>query len=154
MPIGGLFDVYPWGFLELMGTRGRKSSAELTVVARAAQVLVVKRPEPPECLSDEAAAEWREVVATFAADHFNRALFPVLEAYCDHAVARRKVAQIIRDLEEGDEWTAGRYNTLRELHDRESRSLQALAVRLGIATATHVPTKNRAVLATKPLWER
>src|SRR5262245_46837718 len=140
-----------------MGARGRKSSAELTVAARAAQVLVVKRPEPPEWLSDEAAAEWREVVATFAADHFNRALHPVLEAYCQHAAARRTIGLLLKEAVEekdGEVPSAGYYDKLLVMHERESRALAALSVRLGIATATHVPNKQRAVIATKPLWER
>lgn len=137
-----------------MGARGRKSSAELTVVQRAAEISVVRRPEPPAFMSDEAAAEWRAVVDTFAADHFNRGLQPVLEAYCDHAVARRKIEQLIRNLEEGDDWTPNRYSYLREMHDRESRSLAALAVRLKIANATHIPASSRAIVARKPLWER
>jgi hypothetical protein len=101
--------------------------------------------------------EWREVVGTFAADHFNRALHPVLEAYCQHAAARRTIGQLLKEAVEekdGEAPSAGYYDRLLVMHERESRALAALAVRLGIATATHVPTKNRAVLATKPLWER
>jgi hypothetical protein len=40
-----------------MGSRGRKSGAELTLVARAEEVLVARRPDSPNHLSDEAAAE-------------------------------------------------------------------------------------------------
>lgn len=137
-----------------MGARGRKSSAALTIVQRAAEIMVVKRAEPPECLSDEEAAEWREVVGTFPAEHFHRAIHPLLEAYCSHAVARRRIEQLIRNLEEGDEWTPNKYSYLREMHDRESRSLAALAVRLNIATATHVPKSSRPAPISKPLWER
>jgi hypothetical protein len=94
------------------------------------------------------------VVDTFAADHFNRALQPVLEAYCDHAVARRRIAQVVQNLEEGDEWTPRKYSYLRELHDRESRSLAALAVRLRIASATHIYNVPKASSATRKPWER
>ena len=45
-----------------MGARGRKSSAELTLLQRAEEVLVVRRPDPPDHLADEARMEWREVV--------------------------------------------------------------------------------------------
>src|SRR4249919_3863804 len=119
-----------------MGARGRKSSAELTLVQRAEEVLVVRRPNPPDCLSDDAAAEWREVVNTFAADHFPRATYPILEAYCCHAAQRRKVRQLIENTEEG-EGSVGEYDKLLAMHERESRALAALAVRLNIASATH-----------------
>jgi len=138
-----------------MGARGRKSSAELTVVP---SVLVIRRPEPPACLTDEAAAEWRAVVDTFAADHFNRGLQPVLEGYCEHAAARRKIGQMLKEAEEerddGDAPTVASYDRLLLMHERESRALAALAVRLRIANATHVPASARAVAISKPLWER
>jgi phage terminase small subunit len=84
-----------------MGSRGRKSGAELTLVARAEEVLVARRPDPPDHLSDEAAAEWRDVVNSLSADHFSRASHPLLEAYCRHAVAARRIDQMLQGLKRG-----------------------------------------------------
>ena len=113
-----------------MGARGRRSSAELTLLQRAEEVLVVRRPDPPDHLADEARMEWREVVNSLPADHFPRATHPILEAYCRHAVATRRIDQLIRDLEAGEGSTVD-YDKLLVMHERERRALASLAVRLG-----------------------
>jgi hypothetical protein len=118
-----------------VGVRGRKSSAELTLIQRAEEILVVRRPDPPDYLGEEAAAEWRAIVNSMPADHFNRAVQPILEAYCGHAVAVRRIDQLIRDLEDG-EGTVGAYARLLTMRGQESRSLGSLAVRLALAYAT------------------
>jgi phage terminase small subunit len=136
-----------------MGARGRKSASALSLVARAEEVLVVKRPDPPDCLSDEGRAEWREVVNAVPADHFSRAIYPVLEAYCRHAVAARKIDQMARALEDDPVATRADYERLLVMHERESKALATLAVRLGIASATHLRTKPATGGGRKP-WEK
>ena len=140
-----------------MGARGRKSRAELTLVQRAEEVLVVRRPEPPEVLSDEAAAEWREVVNSLPADHFSRAVHSMLEGYCTAAAEVRRIDQLIQDLRESDQGSLGAYDKLLAMHDRQMRLVSMLAVRLGIGSATNV-TRVRSLaggrdVGSKP-WEK
>src|SRR5215471_15216306 len=65
-----------------MGARGRRSSTELTLLRRAEEDLVVRRPDPPDHLSDEARMEWREGVNSLPADYFSRGMHPLLEEHC------------------------------------------------------------------------
>src|SRR5262245_10457700 len=106
-----------------MGARGQKSSAELTLVARAEEVLAVQRPNPPVHLSDEAKREWRDIVNSLPADHFARATHPMLEAYCRHAVATRIIDRLIQGLDEQESATRADYDRLLVMHERESRAL-------------------------------
>ena len=135
-----------------MGARGRKSAAELTLVRRTEEVLVVRRPEPPDFLSDEAQAEWIAVVGSVPADHFSRAVQPILEAYCRHAVATRRIDGMLQALDTDEGATRVDYDRLLVMHEREARALTALAVRLGIASATHLKTK--PVSGARKPWEK
>jgi phage terminase small subunit len=137
-----------------MGSRGRKSSAELTLAARAAEVLVARRPDPPDHLSDEGAAEWRDIVNSMPADHFSRATHPMLEAYCRHAVARRVIDQVIQGLDEQESATRADYNRLLVMHERESRALASIGVRLGIACASRLQNAKPISCVTNKPWEK
>lgn len=118
-----------------MGTRGRKSKAEVAIRRVEAKVTVMERPEPPDGMPDEAKREWIEIVGAVPADHFARPIYPLLEAYCTHAAARRDIVRRIEDMDEDS--TLGEYDRLLGMHDRESRAMASIAVRLGIASATH-----------------
>ena len=138
-----------------MGVRGRKSSTELTLVQRAEEVLVVKRPDPPDFLSEDAQAEWREVVNSLPADHFSRAQHPTLEAYCTSAAERRRIGDWIQDYLANGEGEVS-YPKLLEMHDAQARSIAMLGVRLGILSATNV-TRVRSLAGgrePKKPWEK
>ena len=115
-----------------MQRKGPKSKAELAIRP---QVSVMRRPEPPDCLTDAAKLEWIEIVGALPADHFARPIYPLLEAYCTHAASRRDIVLRMGDMDEDS--TLGEYERLLVLHDRESRAMASIAVRLGIASATH-----------------
>jgi phage terminase small subunit len=132
-----------------MGARGRRSNAELTLLQRAEEV-VVRRPDPPDHLSDGARMEWREVVNSLPADHFSRGMHPLLEAYCRSAVAARVIDRLIQELDEREGATQADYDRLLVMHEREARALASLAVRLGIACATRGPISSPT---SKP-WEK
>lgn len=68
-----------------MKQRGRKSKAQLSVP----EIKPKERPEPPECLTEEEAEEWRAIVGRMPADWFQREHYPALENLCRHAVASR-----------------------------------------------------------------
>jgi phage terminase small subunit len=136
-----------------MGVRGRKSSAQRAIAVREQELLVIQRPPPPDCLSAEAQAQWKEVIDCLPADHFSRALYPVLEAYCRHAVATRKIDQLVQKSEEDPEATLADYNRLLAMHREEARAMASLAVRLGIACASRNTTaKPIGNVGSKP-WE-
>lgn len=73
-----------------MGTRGKTSSAALSVVSVDAQA----RPEPWPNLSEAEAVYWRNVVASLPADWFRPSDLPLLAAYCK--VAARHDAAVAR----------------------------------------------------------
>ena len=138
---------------EKMGARGRKSSAELTLAARAEGVLVARRPDPPDHLSDEAATEWREIVNSLPADHFSRATHPMLEAYCRHAVQARQIDRMQQDLD-NQEGATPDYDRLLVMRERESRALASIGVRLGIACASRLQNAKPISCVTNKPWEK
>lgn len=65
-----------------MGTRGRRSIAELMVVNGAATP--ANRPDPPRDLDAAEATEWREIVGSMPPGSFPRRLYVTLELLCRH----------------------------------------------------------------------
>ena len=82
-----------------MGTRGRRSIAELMVVnGPHGATPANRRPDPPRELDAAEAVEWREIVATMPAGHF--AHYPsliLLTLLCRHIVAARYIDRLIAD---------------------------------------------------------
>src|SRR5215218_3170208 len=81
-----------------MGTRGRKSAAELAVIHTAPtreQAHSVSRvPEPPEHLSDQTAAWWRAVLQDYELEpHHLRLLQAAGEAWDRYRQARSALAE-------------------------------------------------------------
>jgi hypothetical protein len=118
-----------------MGTRGRKSSAELAIVGPSG-VVTVNRPNAPSELGDEQAVEWRQVVNAHAADRFPREQHAMLGAHCRHVVAMRRIGQLIAAAEAAEPFDVAEYDRLLKMQERESRCLASLAVRLGFAYST------------------
>lgn len=127
-----------------MGTRGRRSAQELETqldagAARAAGAggrssdKPAVRPKPPPELNSEQAAEWRAIVNQAPPERYGREAWPILAAYCSHAVARRRVAALIAQAERRKvNFDILVYDRLLKMQERESRILASLAVRLGI----------------------
>jgi hypothetical protein len=81
-----------------MGTRGRRSIAELMVVNGAATP--ANRPDPPRDLDAAEAVEWREIVASMPAAHFARPHYPLLillTLLCRHIVEARFIDRLLAD---------------------------------------------------------
>lgn len=116
-----------------MGTRGRKSTAELTVVK---EVSKTDRPKPPANFTTEQKNEWLVLVNTYVAEQFPVGLLPLLEAYCRHRVALRHVGELIKDIESKSTLNIPDYDKLLKMQERESRALASLGVRLGLARHT------------------
>jgi hypothetical protein len=64
-----------------MGTRGRRSTAEMMVV-KGPLAAIIKRPDPPRDLNVAEAAEWRALVATMPPGYFARTQYVGLAQLC------------------------------------------------------------------------
>jgi hypothetical protein len=81
-----------------MGTRGRRSIAELMVDNGPHAAKPANRPDPPRDLDAAEAVEWREIVATMPAGHFaHHPLLILLTLLCRHIVAARYIDRLIAD---------------------------------------------------------
>ena len=139
-----------------MGTRGRKSAAELSVIQG-----IPQRPEPPSELTPQQAEEWRAVVARMPVDWFGREIWPLLCAYCRHVVNSRHIAKLIEaahDLEIGDRASLMRFNRLLGMQERQSNVLAGLATRMRLTnqsryTAQAAASRAKGGAGGKKLWE-
>lgn len=137
-----------------MGTRGRKSVAELTVIS-ASGIESVRRPDPPEELTPEQADEWRAVVNRMPADWFPRETQPLLAQFCRHVVQARRCAQLVASIEAAEEFDIGAYDRALKMAEREGRAMSSLATRLRLtqqATIRHEKARKPSQVA-KP-WEQ
>src|SRR3546814_80496 len=99
-----------------MGTRGRKSAAELALPAVTAEI---QRPDAPYDLTDEQTEEWWAVVNRMPADWFPRETHALLGNYCRHVVMARRVAQLIQAAEKAEELDISEYDRLGKMMERE-----------------------------------
>jgi hypothetical protein len=81
-----------------MGTRGRKSSAELATVSPDG-IGLTRRPEPPSHLGDDAADIWRATVNSLPADWFSPGTLPLLEAFCGLSVSQQLTLRALQRAE-------------------------------------------------------
>jgi hypothetical protein len=135
-----------------MGTRGRRSAAELTV-ARTGPVDVVPRPDAPYDLTDEQTEEWWAVVNRMPADWFPRETHGLLAQYCRHVVSARRVAQLITDAEGQDALDLNRLDQLYKMQEREGRALSSLATRMRITQQTTYDKSRKKPVETRKPWE-
>lgn len=136
-----------------MESRGRKSAADLAVVT-ADGLAAVRRPDPPEELTDEQAHEWRSVVNRLPAEWFPRETHGMLAQYCRHVVAARRVAQLIADLEQNESFSVEDYDRLLKMQEREGRAISSLATRMRISQQSTLDREKKKPLkpAKKP-WD-
>jgi hypothetical protein len=136
-----------------MRQRGRKSAASLTVVS-SSSVETLHRPDPPEELTEEQAAEWRAVVGCLPADWFPRETHQLLVQYCRHVVSARRVAQLIEQAEADDGLDIDAYAQLLRMQDLEGRAMSSLATRMRLTqqASTRVELVRKPSMMPKP-WE-
>jgi len=109
---------------------GRRSSAELMTP----RVLELHpRVQPPPELTVEEAGLFTSIVNTEAAAWFTQANLPLLTQYCRHAVAARRVADLLKTCDETDLDTFGK---LLAQQRGESAVLAALCVKLRLAPSS------------------
>jgi hypothetical protein len=135
-----------------MGSRGRTSSASLSVTT-AAPVDVIQRPDAPYDLTDEQSEEWWAVVNRMPADWFPRETHSMLAQYCRHVVAARRVSQLIANAEGSDPFDVEGYDRLLKMQEREGRALSSLATRMRLSQQTTYDKSKKKPLAAKRPWE-
>lgn len=136
-----------------MGSRGRKSGADLAVIDNTG-VVAVRRPEPLDELTDEQAAEWRAIVNAYEAGKFPRGRWPLLAQWCRHTVASRRIAQLIEKAEAAPKFDAAKYDKLLKMQERQSAALMRLSLRLGIGDSAVYDRKGSEQEAgDPPPWE-
>lgn len=113
-----------------MGSRGRKTDADKAMLIKHADVNGLDYPPAPDWMSEDAQEEWNAIVITYPADRFPRSTWPMLEAYCTHAVNVRKISRMINNADEND---FNGYGKLLSWLNRETKTLASFGVRLGIA---------------------
>lgn len=110
-----------------MGKRGPRSSADLAVKP---VLIETRRPAPPADLGEAEAEVWRDTVGTMPLGWFCRAQYPILAAYCRHAVRARQLAALIAEFQ--PEWVKEegglqRLDKLLAMAERETRAMTACA---------------------------
>lgn len=120
-----------------MGSRGRTSTAALSVISSQG-IETVRRPDPPDELTDEQSDEWRAVVSRMPADWFPRETHGMLAAYCRHVVTARKVAQIVASIEKSEKFDIDAYDQALKMQEREGRAISSLATRMRISQQSTV----------------
>ena len=135
-----------------MGTRGRKSKAEIEVKAPA-PVEKLDRPDAPYDLTDEQAEEWWAVVNRMPADWFPRETHGMLSQYCRHVVAARRVAQLVEAATTANPVDVDELDKLYKMQEREGRALSSLATRMRITQQTTYDKSKKKPLARKAPWQ-
>jgi hypothetical protein len=136
-----------------MGTRGRTSAAELSLISSSG-IETVRRPEPPGDLTDEQGDEWRAVVNRMPADWFPRETHGMLAQYCRHVVSARRCAQLVAQIEGAEDFDLGAYDKALKMQEREGRAISSLATRMRISQqATVRAEKARKPSQVKKPWE-
>lgn len=133
-----------------MGTRGRKSGAELSVVS---PIETISRPDAPYDLTDEQVDEWWAIVNRMPADWFPRETHPMLAQLCRHIVRARRLSQLLNAMERKPEFEMKDYRDLLRSEEEQSRAIASLSTKMRISQqATIDKRKTKPVSAPKP-WE-
>ena len=132
-----------------MGDRGRTPAAELAI---ASVTEIGRRPEPPEDLTPEQAAEWMAVVNRLPADWFPRETHALLSQYCRHVICGREVAALLAEAVGNPDTDLNKLDQLLKMQEREGRAASSLATRMRITQqATYDKEKAKGKVGRSPL---
>jgi hypothetical protein len=142
-----------------MGTRGRKSSKGLALVA---VPTLRQRPDAPAELTPDQAATWREVVASRPVGWFDAASAPLLVAYCRSTSAQAVIAQALQELDPKTLATpdgAGDYRRLLAMLEVQAKLSVRLATSMRLTqhswkSADAAATAAKTGPSVSKLWER
>ena len=102
-----------------MGTRGRRSTAELMIV-KGPRGAMANRPDPPRELDAAEATVWCEIVASMPVAHFAPVHYPMLSQLCCHKIEARYIKQLITTYRKKKKPNIREYKSLLQLQARES----------------------------------
>jgi hypothetical protein len=136
-----------------MGTRGRKSSAALSIAAPS-RLETIERPAPPDELTDEQASEWRAVVERMPADWFPRETWPLLIQYCRHVVTAKRVQQLVENLQAEDDFDLAAWEKALKIQRQESGIIAALSTKMRLSQQTsYDKSKKKGSAGRSKPWE-
>jgi len=141
-----------------MRTRGRVSTAELTVVGGAGGVRFTEKPKPPPELEKEEVEEWHKIVDRMPPDWFGPESLPLLIQYVHHIVRARKINEVVKKMEStrgSKDFNPRTYMSLLRSEISQSRALALLATKMRISqqsTYDKRVRKSPKVEETKKLW--
>ena len=130
-----------------MQQRGRKSAAQLSVVAGT----IDGRPKAPESLPKDQAEVWDRVVASEAADFFRTAaLKHLLEQYCRHFARAAWLDGEIADAQKPTSSLALEdVDRLMKMAERESRAMLSIATKLRLTNQSRYTPQAAGTAAKK-----
>jgi hypothetical protein len=135
-----------------MGIRGPKSQADVAVIGPRG-IQTIRRPEPPNSLTDEQATEWRRVINGMPADYFPAETHALLEARCRHVIYGRRIAQAIEAEEKSDEFDLKRYRDLLRSAAEQSLVIASLDTKMRLSQqTTYDRTQPKRKSSTKTPW--
>jgi len=136
-----------------MGTRGRKSAAELSVIG-AGGVTATRRPEPPPSLGEDAARLWRTICNTLPADAFHAGALPVLEGFCALSISLRRTLRALDRMEQAprEEFDEDLWRTLQRQAGELGQRVTMIATRLRLTpqSMVHPVTAGRRARSMAP----
>ena len=125
-----------------MGSRGRKSAAELATVT----CMTRKAPAPVPGLTDDQAAIWKRLAAAKPAEHFTPDDLPLLAELCRAYDGADKLAlRINRAIEK--EFSSETLQALMGIRDKETRRAMALATKLRLTAQSRYDKQVAATLS-------
>lgn len=136
-----------------MGARGKKPRGQLTAVPDPS-ITAVDRPAPPAELTDEQATVWMTIVNSLPAEWFRPETHELLASYCRHAIAARRVANLIEafESEEADAVDVEHYDRLLKMQEREGRAMSSLATRMRMSQQSTYDKKVQKPKGAKKPW--
>lgn len=133
-----------------MGARGAKSDAELSVVPTG----LPERPQPPEHLTPEQKAIWRNTVDAMPVDWFRPETLEVLAQYCRHVITARHVADQIKDMEgTAENFDVREYALLLRCQKTETEAINSTATKLRITLQSTYDKSKKKSGNTKRAWD-
>ena len=130
-----------------MGRFGPKSAAEWD-----GPIMPGARPEPPEDLEPEEAAEWLAITRQLPSDWFTSETVPLLRELCRHIVYARGLAKDITRLKRKlspDEADRKELRALLDAHGSQSSHIATLSTRLKLTKQSRYARADAAGSATR-----
>ena len=121
---------------------GRRSAASLTV----ATITPWTRLAPPDSITEDAAALWREIVASKPAEWFQVDTAPLLEAFCTLTVEYRRAARALAATSTEDTHT---YRLMVDVTTKLAKDAASLATKMRLTPQSRYTPQSAATAHKK-----